>query len=87
MNIQAIKSNFSTNYGVKSCTRKTLNNISNSNMSDSFVKQSSDISFTGFRKKKPAETKVEKNITDSLKNVSVKGMPFFIGFSCFCCNG
>ena len=81
MNIQAIKSNFSTNYGVKSCTRKTLNNISNSNMSDSFVKQSSDISFTGFRKKKPTETKVEKNITDSLKNVSVKGMPFLLGLA------
>ncbi len=35
-------------------------------LKDSFEKHNSDISFAGFRKKKPNETRIEKNITDSL---------------------
>lgn len=48
---------------------------------DSFEKQNSDVSFTGFRKKKANETRIEKNLADSLKSVSIKGMPFLLGLA------
>lgn len=69
--------------GLQSQIRSLENTFktNNNSMNDTFVKQNSDISFTGFRKKKPAKTKVEKDIATSLKDVSVKGMPFLLSLA------
>ena len=65
---------------------KTPKNMQNNAMpfltSDTFIKQDSNISFTGFRRnRKPNDSKVEKDIASALKNVSMKGMPFLLGLA------
>ena len=59
---------------------KSIQKASNKYQSDVFVKQDSSIHFEGLRKndKKTNATK-ENNLGSSLKNLSIKGLPFLLG--------
>lgn len=48
---------------------------------DAFIKQQDNVSFGGFRKNRNNKIKTEDNLASSLKNVSIKGMPFLLGLA------